>query len=423
MRVLRASLFALALVAGSVAVNGYVTEPPFWPNGSIVMQMQLGSPGGTLADGHSTWGGPVENAMVAWNAQTTNVQFTVVRNSTAFTGDNNRLNNVFFSSTVYGDSFGSAVAITLWRGIGNARTEGDVIFNTAYSWNSYRGPTRSGIYDIQRVALHELGHVLGLDHPDDYGQRVAAVMNSQVSDTDSLTADDIAGVRAIYSRGTIPPVTNRAPTAAPSCNPCVLGFGQTANISANGSDPDGDALTYQWTTTQGSFGNSVAANTTWTAPSQLATVTLTVTVRDGRGGVGTGTVALQVMGNDRLVSGGRLLPGQSIVSQGGRYRLVYQTDGNLVIYDDVARLALWGSGTSGTSAGQAVLQGDGNLVIYTAQLVPVWGSGTPGNTGSILVMQSDGNLVLYRNGLPTWSRVSGVVPRSSDTPIRLIAGS
>jgi hypothetical protein len=57
------------------------------------------------------------------------------------------------------------------------------------------------LWDLLRVALHELGHVLGLDHPDDNGQSVIALMNSILGNLDQLVADDIAGARSLYSAG------------------------------------------------------------------------------------------------------------------------------------------------------------------------------------------------------------------------------
>lgn len=52
---------------------------------------------------------------------------------------------------------------------------------------------------IALTLLHELGHVVGLNHPDEYGQHVDAVMNSTNPWYD-LQPDDIAGIRALYPR-------------------------------------------------------------------------------------------------------------------------------------------------------------------------------------------------------------------------------
>lgn len=98
------------------------------------------------------------------------------------------------------------------------------------------------------------------------------------------------------------------------------------------------------------------------------------------------------------VSGGGggpvLNPGQGITSPNGRYNFIYQTDGNLVLYGSNG--ALWASGTYGRGVGKAVMQGDGNLVVYNGSNQPLWASGTFGNPGATLAVQDDGNVVIYR---------------------------
>jgi hypothetical protein len=141
------------------------------------------------------------------------MQFAWVTGSGLKPVDGDGDNSVFFSNTVYGDSFGTSVlAITLTSRRGSVYTEGDVIFNTAVDFDSYRGPQQGSTFDFHRIALHEFGHVLGLDHPDEAGQRVQAIMNSRIGAIDSLQADDIAGARNIYDPG--PPYLSAVPAPA-----------------------------------------------------------------------------------------------------------------------------------------------------------------------------------------------------------------
>lgn len=416
----RVALVAAACLLFWATEHGgaYRRNGPHWASASIVMHLQQGASSGTLMDGSTSWNGVSERALAIWNQYLNGVEFRVVRDSSSGIALGNSINNVFWDDDVYGDAFGDAVAYTKWyyRLSDNSFTETDVVFDRNVSWNSYRGNLRSAsgggwLYDLRRVALHEFGHALGLGHPDDHGQSVTAIMNSRVSNIDSLQADDTNGARAIYG-GSAPPPTNnppppanRVPTVTASCNPCTVGTGQTTSLSASASDPDGDPLSYQWTASQGTFSNSNGANTVWTAPAQTGNVTATITVQDGRGGRATASVTLQVVPRDTLQAGARLLGGQSLTSSNGRYRLLYQTDGNLVLYDDVDRAALWASQTSATTVGEALLQGDGNFVIYDGQGVARWATGTAGHTNVRLLVQNDGNLVLYRSdGQAIWDR-------------------
>jgi hypothetical protein len=180
-------------------LSSYVLLDDTWPRGTVTMQLQLGAPSRALSDGSISWGPIAESALGEWNQTIGRLQFNVVRDSPLPKGDGNGVNGVFFSNNVYGMTFDSTtLAVTTNWLRDNVRVEADVIFNADITWDSYRGALRRGNLDFRRVALHEFGHVLGLDHTDEHGQSVPAVMNSHISDTDHLTPDDIAGAQAQY---------------------------------------------------------------------------------------------------------------------------------------------------------------------------------------------------------------------------------
>ncbi|GAA1968070.1 hypothetical protein GCM10009738_50500 [Kitasatospora viridis] len=64
---------------------------------------------------------------------------------------------------------------------------------------------------------------------------------------------------------------------------------------------------------------------------------------------------------------------------------------------------IWHTNTQGNSGAYAVMQRDGNLVVYTAAGPPLWGSGTNGQPGNSLTVQDDGNVVVRQaSGTPVW---------------------
>ena len=139
------------------------------------------------------------------------VQLAAAMNSTKAVASGDDVNSASFSSTVFGDSFGPGVlAVTYYRTQGSTFHEADILFNNAQPFDSYRGDLQFNsqgkcICDIQRVFLHELGHALGLNHPDGAGQHVTAIMNSVVSDLSQLTADDEAAIQLLYEAPTPSP--------------------------------------------------------------------------------------------------------------------------------------------------------------------------------------------------------------------------
>jgi len=113
-----------------------------------------------------------------------------------------------------------------------------------------------------------------------------------------------------------------------------------------------------------------------------------------------------------LVAGSGLQPGQTIASSNGQYRLVMQSDGNLVCYgrDGSSR---WSSQTAGIRDVRLVMQGDGNLVLYSGS-TPVWSTNTWGHAGAHLQLGDTGVLdLIAANGGFLWSTGSQVVGGSS----------
>lgn len=116
-----------------------------------------------------------------------------------------------------------------------------------------------------------------------------------------------------------------------------------------------------------------------------------------------------------LPSGAALSPitEDRVVSNNGRFALVMQRDGNLVLYDTSVAFppgrSTWNSDTYGVAVEGCVMQPDGNLVIYgypiggSTHPNPVWNAGVHA-PGSFLTVQDDGRIVIIQPGAPIWHR-------------------
>lgn len=314
---------AVAIAAATVPLSAFrvVTSAGLqlrWPTSrTVVLEMQLGSaPVEVMFDGSTTWNSVGTAAAAAWNGLA-DVNFAVSATGTRETGRGNNVNNVFFSSTYYGQSFGDAVGITLYDYDADTGIvlESDVVFDNSRNWNSYRGELRTGsdggrLYDLRRAAIHEFGHVLGLGHPDDGGQSVTAVMNSRINAVDGVQQDDINGLVAVYG-----------------------GYTATPDRLVAGSTMRGG----QWLTSL------------------------------------NGRYRLYMQGDSNLVvydmSNGQALWWTGASAANGQ--AIFQSDGNFVVYDGGMN-PIYFTSTEGNPGAFMVLQNDGNLVIYSADGRALW---------------------------------------------------
>lgn len=193
-------------------LHSYALEGYTWTlNRTVVMHLSLPPRSTPLQDGFNSFDDSAEDALRIWNQSLGHLQFAVDRHSLLPPAKSDSNTSVSFSNTVYGDTFGNRVlAVTLTTPRRSTLMEADVIFNSALRFDSYRGPSQGSLYDFHRIALHEFGHVLGLDHPDENHPSQSyvaprpppvAVMNSIITDVDALQADDIAGAQSLYSAG------------------------------------------------------------------------------------------------------------------------------------------------------------------------------------------------------------------------------
>lgn len=103
----------------------------------------------------------------------------------------------------------------------------------------------------------------------------------------------------------------------------------------------------------------------------------------------------------KLVANQALGVNEELTSCDGRFALILQGDGNLVLYQNGIK-ALWSTGTHGKPAEATVMQEDGNFVMYGGGGA-LWHTHTDGNPGAWLSLDDHGALILFdAAGKPIW---------------------
>ena len=170
---------------------------PRWPNARVTVYLNLGS----------AWNRHAVDALARWNRAGSRFRFLrgSQRSRPACNGRENRNVTAVWTSDICGRDWGGVLAMTLSKYRGSTITNADVLFNRSLQWDAFTGRgQRNGRYDFRRTALHEFGHVLGLDHADKHhgnkeGQNPRSVMRTFYGNqAESLQADDINGIRDIY---------------------------------------------------------------------------------------------------------------------------------------------------------------------------------------------------------------------------------
>ena len=193
-----------------------------WPGGETEFYFALEGTSGT----GRLWNTAFSEALLDWNGAT---DFNyILRQESRDPCVSDSLNGVDFTEDVCGTEFGEqTLAVTLISTqkqlLGPPKmTEADIVVNQGVPLDIFDGNLQQlgarfdGI-DFRRIALHELGHALGLDHE----LSASAIMAATVSNLDRLTEDDIAGVNTLYG-------------GLENCTVRVLSYGQTTDALTAG---------------------------------------------------------------------------------------------------------------------------------------------------------------------------------------------
>jgi hypothetical protein len=189
-------------------------------------------------------------------------------------------------------------------------------------------------------------------------------------------------------------------TDATQAQPIALGAAGSATPNASGPAVSTVAPTlinghtYSWTVRTATDDGALQ--------SEFSTPCYVTATTDGTKSTSSGTVT--IVGDNTLYSASKPMTWSGTID-----RLVFQSDGNLVVYRNSDNAVLWASNTSGNPAACLAMQKDGNLVIYngtpsinkdvvTATGGVLWASGTNGQTNARVVMKADGSVGIYAAG-------------------------
>jgi hypothetical protein len=138
-------------------------------------------------------------------------------------------------------------------------------------------------------------------------------------------------------------------------------------------------------------------------------------------------LAVTPNGTDGMEVPRPLARGAEVVSMNARFKLVHQTDGNVVLYNCRAQYdmsptgfkakPIWATNTNGQNTTNFTLTPEGNLVLLGGAGEILWQSNTSGSGARMLFLHNDGNLIT-KNKFENWeSQTYAVDPPAAADPI------
>jgi Matrixin/Glucodextranase, domain B len=300
--------------------------------------------------------------------------------------------NMFFGSRSHGDPYafdgpGGVLGHTFYPAPGNSEPiAGDMHLDADEIWRV------GASIDLYSVTLHELGHALGLGHSD----LPSAVMYPYYKMSRTLSADDIAGIQALYG----PPTAGQGGgTPAPAPSPLAIAVSSPASgstttattVSVTGTASGGTGtLVVTWANNRGGSGTA-SGTANWSIASVAlgsGTNQITITVTDGTNATAAKTVV--VTRNDPPAQLDKIGPTVQITSPGAA---TYATSAASITLsgtasDDVGVVAVRWSNTFGGGAaasGTANWQASNIALLVGTNKITVTAFDAAGNSGTKLI--------------------------------------